>query len=257
MKVAIITAAGVSSRFNEGIAGEDKRLKIIYYEEDKRNTLLYHLVERCSFADKIVLVGGYQYDQLKAYCEELPPSMKDKLFLIYNEYYAELASGYSLYVGLNAVFERWEDVGEVLFVEGDLDIDRDSFGKVIEAGGNVLTYNFVPIYADKAVVLYKDGQDHFRYAFNCSHGLLTIPGAFSLILNSGQVWKFTEIGKLKAANERFYQGKRDGTNLDIIQNYVDACDAESFVLIGLARWTNCNTREDYRKLLAYWKEDAK
>lgn len=257
MKVAIITVAGVSSRFNEGVAEENKCLKSIYYEEDKTNTLLYHLAEKCSFADKIIFVGGYQYDQLKAYCKELPESMKDKILLIYNEHFADLASGYSLSIGLKAVFERWEDVEEVLFVEGDLDIDNDSFCRVIEAKSNVLTYNFVPIYADKAVVLYKDEQDCFRYAFNCSHGLLNIHGAFSLILNSGQVWKFTEIEKLKAANDKFYQNQKDGTNLCIIQNYIDFCDAESFVLIGLQRWTNCNTREDYRKLLAYWKEDAK
>lgn len=254
MKVAVITAAGVSSRFNEGILEEEKYLKIIYSEKGKTDTLLYHLLEKCIFADKIVLVGGYKYNELKVYCEELPDSMKDKIVLIYNRYYAELASGYSLYIGLKEIFDNFDDVEEILFAEGDLDVDKDSFCRVINARHNVLTYSFGPIYAKKAVVLYKDMYDHFRYIFNSNHGLLKIDEAFSAIFNSGQIWKFTEIEKLKAVNEKFYQVEKNGTNLCIIQNYIDSCNPASFELIQLLRWTNCNTREDYRKILTYWKD---
>ncbi|MDE6639333.1 MAG: hypothetical protein K2K63_02260 [Acetatifactor sp.] len=257
MEAAIITVAGVSSRFNEGIPEEDKCLKAIYFEEDRTSTLLYHLLEKCMFADMIVIAGGYKYDDLKSYCEKLPNSMKDKLVLTYNEHYADLGSGYSLYVGLKEIFDKSEDVEGVLFVEGDLDIDRDSFSKVAGSGSNVLSYSFEPIYSRKAVVLYKDAEEHYKYAFNSSHGLLKIDEAFSLILNSGQIWKFTDTEKLRAANEKFYETGGDGTNLRIIQNYIDLCDTESFELIGLLRWTNCNTRGDYGKILEYWKEDAK
>lgn len=260
MKAAIITAAGVSSRFNEGVAEKEKCLKCIYYEEDKKDTLLYHLIRKCGFADKIVLVGGYQYDELNAYCEELPGSIRDKIVLIKNEHYEDLASGYSFHIGLNklfACFAKSDNVEEVLLVEGDLDIDKDSFSRVIASKHNVLTYNFAPIYANKAVVLYQNKNNCFQYAFSSSHGLLKIDEAFSLILNSGQIWKFTEIEKLKVANEMFSQTKKDGTNLEIIQSYIDSCSLESFELIGLLRWTNCNTREDYKTLLADWKKDAK
>ena len=257
VEAAIITVAGISSRFNEGIPEEDRRLKAIDYEKDKAGTLLYHLLEKCMYVDKIVLVGGYKYDDLKNYCEELPAPMKDKLILTCNGHYADLASGYSLYVGLKEVFDKLDNVEKVLFVEGDLDIDRDSFDRVAEAVTNVLTYSFEPIYAKKAVVLYKNEKDHFKYAFNSSHGLLRIDESFSLILNSGQVWKFTDIEKLKEASEKFYEMERNGTNLRIIQNYIDSCDAKSFQLIGLSRWTNCNTIEDYKKITEFWKEDAK
>lgn len=255
MRVVIITAAGISSRFNEGIREEEKCLKIIYFERNRNATLLYHLLEKCKFADQIVLVGGYKYNELEAYCEELPDFMKKKLILVYNEHYADLASGYSLYVGLKTSFESLETIKEVLFIEGDLDIDRDSFNRVVNAKHNVLTYNFEPIYAKKAVVFYRNIQDHFRYMFNSSHGLLRIDEAFSLILNSGQMWKFIEIEKLKAANKKFYQLGKEGTNLGIIQNYIDSCAVESFELVGLYRWTNCNTREDYRKIAKYWVEE--
>lgn len=257
MKAAVITVAGVSSRFNEGMPEENKCLKAIYYEQDKTNTLLYHLLVKCMFADKIVIVGGYKYEDLKVYCEELPNSMKDRTVLVYNEHYAELGSGYSLYVGLKEIFGWSEDIEEVLFAEGDLDIDEDSFCRVACADSNVLSYCFEPIYARKAVVLYKDADGHFKYAYNSSHGLLKIEDAFSVIFNSGQVWKFVDAEKLKGAGEKFYEQERDATNLGIIQNYIASCDTESFELIGLSRWTNCNTRGDYRKILEYWKEDAK
>ncbi len=254
MKVALITAAGVSSRFNEGISEEEKKLKTIYSEKDKTDTLLFHLLEKCVFADKIILVGGYKYDELKAYCEELPDSMKNKIIPVYNGLYAELASGYSLYIGLKTVFDNFGDVEEILFVEGDLDVDKDSFCRVINASHNVLTYSLEPIYAKKAVVLYKNMHDHFQYVFNSNHGLLKIDEAFSVILNSGQIWKFTETEKLKVINQRFCQAEKNATNLWIVQNYIDSCDSVSFELIRLLRWTNCNTREDYRKILTYWRE---
>lgn len=257
VEAVIITVAGISSRFNEGIPEEDRCLKAIYYVKDKTDTLLYHLLEKCMYADKIVLVGGYKYDDLKVYCEELPNSMKDKLIFTHNGHYADLASGYSLYLGLKAVFDRLENVEKVLFVEGDLDIDRDSFGRVAETATNVLTYSFEPIYAEKAVALYKNEKEHFQYAFNSNHGLLRIDEPFSLLLNSGQVWKFTNMERLKAASEKFYETEKNGTNLRIIQNYIDSCEAKAFQLIGLSRWTNCNTREDYKKIIEFWKEEAK
>lgn len=257
MEAVIISVAGISSRFNEGIPEKDKCLKAIYYEKERTDTLLYHLLEKCIFADRIVLVGGYRYDDLKRYCDGLPDSMKEKLVLVYNEHYADLASGYSLCIGLKKIFDKSEGVKTVLFVEGDLDIDRDSFGKVIDAECNVLTYNLEPIYAKKAVVLYRNGDARFRYAFNSSHGLLKIDEAFDFILNSGQVWKFADIEKLKMANEKFYKTEKDGTNLRIIQNYIDLCDPKSFELISFSRWINCNTREDYRRIQEYWRADVK
>lgn len=257
MKAAIITIAGVSSRFNEGVGEADKRHKIIYYESNPKHTLLYHLLEKCSFADRIILVGGSRYDEVKAYCDTLPQQMRERVTLVYNEHFADLASGYSLYVGLKALFDNCENVEQVLFAEGDLDVDSASFAKVAAAKTNVLTYTLEPIYANKAVVLYKNAKGQYKYAFNSSHGLLSITEPFSVILNSGQVWKFTNAQKLKEANQAFYENEKHGTNLCIIRRYIDSCDSESFELVCLSRWTNCNTRQDYKKILSYWESEEK
>lgn len=257
MRIAIITIAGISSRFNMDVPEEQKKHKIIYYEKNFKNSLLYHLLEKCIFADKIILVGGNKYEEVKEYCSNLPENIKEKIYLVYNEHYSDYTSGYSLYVGIDETFKKYSDIDEILFVEGDLDIDNESFQKVIRSRRNVLTYSYEPIYANKAVVLYKNGNNEFKYAFNSEHGLLKIDEAFSLMLNSGQIWKFINIDLLKVANEKFFKEDKNGTNLKIIQNYIDLLKGEMFELIGLCRWTNCNTKEDYRKILSYWEEEAK
>ena len=255
MKPAVITIAGISGRFNDGVPEPDHRHKIIYYEDDPRDTLLYHLLVKCGSYDRIILVGGSRYSDVERYCEGLPGSIQDRVSLVYNDHYSDLASGYSLYLGLKSLFDDadTDSIEEVLFVEGDLDIDDASFAKVTGHAGNVLTYSYEPIYANKAVVLYRDAAGRYKYAFNSSHGLLSIDEPFSLILNSGQLWKFRYADRLKNANDRFFAEDRSGTNLKIIQNYVDLCDSDDFELIGLREWTNCNTREDYGRIKRRWE----
>ena len=113
MSAAIITVAGISSRFNEGVPEEDKELKAIYSERSAEDTLLYHLIQKCVYADKIIIVGGYKFDRLRLYCERLEKHLQEKIAIVHNEQYNNLASGYSLYLGLLKAFEF--DVEEVLF----------------------------------------------------------------------------------------------------------------------------------------------
>ncbi len=256
MKIAIITAAGVSSRFNEGIIDSEKQLKVIYQEKESPDTLLLHLVRKCAYADEIILVGGYKYEELKNYVsEKLPANLVKKITLVFNPHFHDLASGYSFYMGLSEALRR-EDVEDILFVEGDLDIDEESFQKVAESQNTVLTYNREPIYSNKAVVLYQTGDGAYHYAFNSAHGLLTIEEPVKCILNSGQLWKFTDIDALSDANQYFAQEDITGTNLLIIQRYLDALtDKKSGPsVLGIKKWANCNTREDFHKIREGWQE---
>ena len=59
---------------------------------------------------------------------------------------------------------------------------------------------------------------------------------------------------LKKANELFFSMKKDGTNLWIIQQYIDSVPSDTISLVKLERWTNCNTREDYNKILEGWRK---
>ena len=69
MRIAIITVAGISNRFNHGV--KDKVLKAIYYEGDPRRTLLFRQCRQCRDMDRIILVGGYQYEALSSYVERI------------------------------------------------------------------------------------------------------------------------------------------------------------------------------------------
>ena len=175
--------------------------------------------------------------------------------MVNNSHFFDLSSGYSLYLGINKAISTISDIDEILFVEGDLDIDDESFLNVVNSNKNVLTFNYEPIYSNKAVVLYKNDKNRFCYVFNSQHGLLNINEAFECIFNSGQLWKFKDIDALKISNKFFKENSIEDSNLAIIQKYLDLLDdTESIEIIGLKHWVNCNTRDDYKIIKNYWNE---
>ena len=79
--------------------------------------------------------------------------------------------------------------------------------------------------------------------------------SFKAIFNSGQTWKFRDMELLKIANDNFYNNSIEDTNLGIIQKYFDLIkNKEDIELIGLKHWVNCNTRDDYRFIVEYWRK---
>ena len=254
MKIAIITVAGISSRFNRGISEEEKILKCIYWEDDPKNTLIYQLLNKVSSYDKIIVVGGFKFDNLAAYMSEnVSAELKEKISLCNNDHYDDLSSGYSLYLGVKEALS-YDNVDEILFVEGDLDIDDESFSNVVKSQKNVITYNKEPIYSNKAVVLYQNENDDYKYLFNSDHGLLAIEEPFKAIFNSGQTWKFRDDEILERANTYFKNNIIEDTNLGIIQKYFDLVDNDEIEVIELNRWVNCNTRDDYKIIKEYWSK---
>lgn len=257
MKIVIITVAGISSRFNKDLPEEDKILKCLYFEDNPQDTLIYHMLEKADYADKIVVVGGFKYDDLVGYINNsIPKNLQDKILTVYNEHYSDLSSGYSLYLGIKEAMDNYNGIDEILFVEGDLDIDDESFSNIVKSPKNVLTFNHEPIYSNKAVVLYQNENDEYHYLFNSDHGLLSLDEPFKAIFNSGQTWKFKDVELLKIANDNFYENLIDDTNLGIIQKYFDLVeDTSEIEIIGLKHWVNCNTRDDYKLIKNYWEKD--
>lgn len=255
-KIVIITVAGISSRFNEGFPEDEKILKCLYYEDNPQDTLIYRMLEKTSYADKIIIVGGYKFDDLEDYVgNNIPNNLKDKIFLIYNDHFDDLLSGYSLYLGIDFALNNFDDIDEILFVEGDLDVDVESFNRVINSQNNVLTINSESIYSNKAVVLYQNENDDFIYAFNSDHGLLSIDEPFKAIFNSGQIWKFKDMNSLKVANDNFKEYLIADTNLAIVQKYFDLIENKDIDVIGFNHWVNCNTRKDYDIIKKYWRNN--
>ena len=257
MKIAIITVAGVSSRFNQGVAEDNVILKAIYYDGRQEDTLLYHMVSRFSFVDRIIVVGGFQFDRLSQYVERfLPDAIKRKITLVYNDHFEDYSSGYSLHLGVSEAFKTDpSEIEDIFFAEGDLDVDDEAVSKIAQSEKTVLTYNNELIQSNKAVVLYLDEERKYKYAFNTQHGPLMISGPFYSIYNSGQIWKFHDAFRLSKANDLFCKDDlQNETTLCIVRHYLSDLDETEIELIGFDKWCNCNTRDDYMTIRKGWEE---
>ena len=244
MKNAIIAMAGVSSRFNEG--EEQPVLKGIYTTSDETKTLLYSILQKCGGFDRVVLVGGYRYPELESYVREYCREFPFELRLVENPYYQKWGTGYTLKVGLEECL-REQECSEITLIEGDLFFDAGSFAAVQESPVSVATYNDKPIISRKAVIAYTDQKGRLHYVFSTSHGAVQIPEPFLAVYNSGQIWRFTDVGRVRELVRELPQEAWEGTNLEFVEAYFSGLDEDSYELLPLATWENCNIREEYRE----------
>jgi hypothetical protein len=247
MRVFLTTVAGSATRFSESIG--KPTVKCIYNREDPAKTLLNHMLTQASDYDLFVIVGGFLINELEDYINtNLPSEFSEKVMLVNNEQYAEYGSGWSLYLGLDAALKIYgNDITEVLFAEGDLFVDDESFSSVAGTKNSVITINSEAIKANKAVALYYDLENVPHYIYDTAHGQLKIDEPFTAVYNSGQIWKFTDIELLtdlvlNGDPERF-----TGTNLVLINEYFQklAKNGETIDIISMKTWINCNTINDF------------
>lgn len=242
MNRAIITVAGVSSRFNEN--EEDKVLKCIYSTGDDRKTILYSILRKCEGYDKVVIVGGYQYERLLEYINTYGQEFSFEIESVYNSAYEIYGSGYSLWKGLEKCLEGEEPSG-ITFIEGDLCFDAESFEQIKNSEWSCVSYNHKPIYSNKAVVAYINQEEQIKYVYNISHGLLQITEPFSMLMNSGQMWKFADWDRVKEIVNTMSEAEWQGTNLVFVEKYFAGIAPDKREIIAIKEWENCNTREDY------------
>lgn len=243
MKILLLTVAGTSTRFSKSI--DRCCLKCIFYEKDFSESLLYKMVRKNSSFDKIIIVGGYKFEELKLAIDENFADLNDKIILVENPYFEEYGSGYSLYVGLNYALKF--DFDELIFAEGDLWIDDESFEKVLSVNGDVVTYNRETIFSDKAVVFYFDISDKVHYLYDTAHKYLEIKEPFLSIYNSAQIWKFASLEHVKIVYEKMTEADWHTTNLMFIQKYFGDTNRK-FALIEIKKWLNCNTIQDFKRI---------
>ena len=247
MRVFLTTVAGSATRFSESIG--KPTVKCIYNREDPAKTLLNHMLTQAKDYDLFVVVGGFLINELEDYINtNLSSEFSEKVMLVNNEQYAEYGSGWSLYLGLDAALKIYgKDITEVLFAEGDLFVDDESFSSVAGTKNSVITINSEAIKAYKAVALYYDLENVPHYIYDTAHGQLKIDEPFTAVYNSGQIWKFTDIELLtdlvlNGDPERF-----TGTNLVLINEYFQklAKNGETIDIISMKTWINCNTINDF------------
>ena len=243
MKVLIVTVAGISSRFNRDTSRNV--LKCLYYEDSPTHSLLYQIVCKVLDFERVIIVGGYLYDELVMYAEKYLSNLGPQIELVYNAHYKDYGSGYSLIKGVERVPEV---ANEIIFVEGDLYFDNESFSLVKKSLYDVITVNHEFITSEKAVALYVDEIDKVHYIYDTNHSFLSIPSPIKAIYNSGQIWKFTSLSKLNSVISLLSPKQIQGTNLEIIQAYFDNIPVSDLNFIALNTWFNCNTVADYQKV---------
>lgn len=250
MKELIITVAGTATRFNRDTNKDT--LKCLYHTDRPDYSLLSQILKKSTDVDRFIIVGGYLYEELCSFAETNLKDYLHKIELVYNPYYREYGSGYSLIKGIEALSEKAD---EVIFVEGDLFFDVQSYDKVINSSKNVLTINREFILSDKAVALYVDTHKQIHYIYDTSHKYLSIPEPFEAIYNSGQIWKFTSLERLLDVVSDLTDEQIKGTNLEIIQNYFGDLSFDEYEIVPINVWYNCNTVADYQKVYLTIKQD--
>lgn len=248
MRTLIITVAGTATRFNRDT--DRDTLKCLYYRERPEYSLLSQLLKKAEETDRYIIVGGYLYEQLEEFIEQHLQQFHTKTELVYNPYYREYGSGYSLIKGIEAVSE---DTDEIVFAEGDLFFDQDSFFRIQRSKRNVLSVNRDFILSDKSVALYLDEHEGIHYLYDTGHKSLFIPEAFKAVYNSAQIWKFTSPSCLRKVCGRLTEKQIRGTNLEIIQGYFGVLPPEQYEIVLMETWCNCNTVADYENVYSILK----
>lgn len=244
MKILIITVAGSSTRFSKSIGKEV--LKCLFYINDKGEALLYRMIHQHAAFDKYIIVGGYKFEELQKSVNDWFPKLKEKIVVVNNPYYADFGSGYSLYCGLQEAIKY--DFDSIVFAEGDLFVDEDSYVRVVEAEKSVITCNHDPILANKAVAYYFDLNNVVHYIYDTAHSALEIHEPFLAIYNSGQIWKFANSLLVKKVYQEMATDEWEGTNLIFVENYFKQIPIVEREIISFKNWINCNTVEDFKKI---------
>lgn len=245
MRSIIITVAGMSSRFNKDM--KEDVLKCLYFEESPTNSLLSLQVHKVyDMVDEIIVVGGYKYNDLEAFiCFEMK-DVNTKIKTVFNNHYHDFGSGYSLLKGIESVSESAD---EITFIEGDLFFDSESVERIITSSKNVISVNNDPILSNKAVALYFDAANFPHYIYDTNHSCLEIHEPFTAIYNSGQMWKFMNLSRVREICKSMTPEQEQGTNLEIIQKYFGAYEKSQLDIIRVNNWFNCNTLADYQEII--------
>lgn len=246
---AIITIAGMSSRFVK-TSGSNIH-KAIYSDDGSNWTTLSHQLSLVKdVCNEIIIVTGHQHDGIENYLDNNFKNLPIKL--VYNEHYFDYGSCYSLILGIDAVSAF---ANEVIFLEGDLIFDTKSFNKLVEVHKNVITANNVLIDARTAVIFYINDKKKINYLYDTTHNILKVDEPFLIMGNSGQVWKFIDVKRLKDNLKNYRIEEYKGTNLVPINDYYKETSFEELEVVTFKEWFNCNTIDDYRHMKEYVKRE--
>lgn len=241
MKILIVTVAGIASRFNKDF--DKPTLKCLYCRKNIQESLLYNILKMSEQYDKFVIVGGYLFDELSKTINEEFCEFASKIELVYNPHFFDFGSMYSLALGVFAA--KKYNATEIVFAEGDLFVDKESYAEFTDLKTDVVTINNKPIESDKSVVFYINYGDYINYVYDTNHKTIKIDEAFKAIYNSAQIWKFINVERLIKLNDNLNEDEMKGTNLVLIQKYFNEVKSTQISIVEFKIWYNCNTKKDF------------
>lgn len=247
-RALIITSAGRSLRFGKSIGREE--FKILYNEGDPMECLVSQqldIIKDIEFSN-IIIVGGYKFDELVCFIQKYYGDNK-RIEVVYNDHYYDFGTCYSLDCGLKALNKYHVD--EIVFMEGDLIVDSKTFHDVALCNSDVITANDKIISADKSVIFYVTKSGRLIYDYDVNHNTLQINEPFTILGNSGQIWKFCDPKMLFDKMEEIGGGRSTETNLLPIEHYFNNKKVLNTKFIAFESWYNCNTIEDFREIARY------
>ena len=247
---AIITLAGKSSRFSRSVGHVCH--KSLYQDTPDDNTLLamqLQLLTQAGFRE-IILVGGFCFDALEEFVKKSHFEIPIKL--VNNKHYEDLGSCYSLCLGIDAVSC---DASSVLFMEGDLLFDDKTFLELVSKEDDAITSTHSIVDARTSVAFYVTPKGNLRYEYDGNHKVLQVREPFVKIGDSGQVWQFANVKRLKDCIKHYDVAEWSGINLVPILDYYRDIDANAIRVCQFRVWFNCNTISDYRAMKNYVKEN--
>lgn len=251
MKQALlITSAGLSTRFSKSV-GHDV-LKITYHEGEPKRSLLGFQLDMASRLElaPIILVVGYRSSEVRAFVSAYYPGRD--ITIVENTRYRDLGTCYSFVLGVRKAQQMGVD--DLVYMEGDLVIDRPSLQNLLSAPGNAISSTGELITGASSVAFYVAEDGLLHYIYDTQHRALHIPEPFTILGNSGQVWKFSDTGQLYEVADSLDETELAGTNLIPIERYFQQVGTKDITWVQFADWVNCNEVDDYRNALAVMKE---
>ena len=248
-KFLLITCAGQATRFKE--SGGNTHKSIFSIDGDICKSPLGIMCQYAKFIERTpVIVTGFMADEIDDALSELSSKLEIQIYSTYNEHYSDLGSNESLICGLQFIMQNFDYAEyDIMFAEGDLIVDFDTFREIANSSYNVITTNGNSIInMNKAVVVYQNVHGTYKWAYDPAHKSVSITDAVWLA-ESGQIWKF-KIDYICLYNILYglIKSDRKDTNLNMIYKIftycgdtVDAVKIETF-----KQWFNVNTVNDYK-----------
>lgn len=247
-KFLLITCAGQATRFKK--SGGNTHKSIFSIDGDILKSPLGIMCQYAKFVERTpVIVTGFMANEIDDALLELSSKLGIRICSTYNEHYLDLGSNESLICGLQFILQNYDyDDYDIIFAEGDLMVDFDTFREIANSQNCVITTNGNSVIdMTKAVVVYQNNRNVYKWAYDSVHNSVSIEDA-RWLAESGQIWKFkiSDYDLFNIFDGLIAKDHKD-TNLNMIYKiFATLSEFSDIDIKTFKQWFNVNTVNDYK-----------